>query len=274
MIAFQTGLTFTGQDADDGAGGILDGDNPIIGYRNIVTAGNLVASSADPNYPVTNLANPQTNSRWKPASALVSAVEVTTGSADPVDYLAIARHNLGSLGRTLQVSINTGSGYVTAIGPILLGNDDPVLFRLIPQPMTSIALSIGAGDVSAFVGVMHVGRLLVLPRRIYVGHTPIIYGRDVDVENDRSEEGDFLGRIVTGEARSSGFAIANMMPAWYREFLDPFVISCKTRPFFFGWRPVSYPHEMGFTWTTNNPRPKNTKNNGMMGIDFSIGGIA
>lgn len=277
MIIPQPNLVIS--DPSAGWGDEANGDNPVIGWNNIVTAANVAAGAAsDDSYPVSNLANPATNILWKGLSpTAANSLTVTPGGADPIDYLAFARHNLGTLPRTVGVSVDTGSGMAAAIDPVLLADNSPVLFRLNSQSMAGIRLDIGAcpgGVDQPFIGVLYVGKLLVLQRRIYVGHTPIVYGRDVDVESEQSETGEFLGRIITGESRSTTFTLGNMTPDWYRAYMDPFVEASAGQPFFFAWRPSSYPSEVGFAWTTNKPRPKNSAVNGMMSVDLSLNGVS
>lgn len=81
-----------------------DAAYPVIGYDNIVTVDNITADTADANYPVTNLANPATNQRWQGATATEQTITVTPGSAEEVDYIAIAEHNLssGNIGLTVE----------------------------------------------------------------------------------------------------------------------------------------------------------------------------
>ena len=114
----------------------------------------------------------------------------------------------------------------------------------------------------------------MLQRRIYVGHTPIPYGRESRVTTGVSESGNFLGRIVLGESLETSVDLQNMTPAWYRAEMDPFIAASKEAPFFFAWRPDSYPRETGYAWMTNNPKPSNQRSNGMMQISLSMGGIA
>jgi len=110
-------------------------------------------------------------------------------------------------------------------------------------------------------------------RRIYVGHTPMPYGRSARIQNGRSEAGHFLGRIVIQETRDTAVALQNLTPTWYRTYMDPFIRASKEVPFFFAWRPQSYPYETGYGWMTNEPRPVNQRANGMMQIDLQMSGV-
>lgn len=253
-------------------------NNPVVGYRNLVTIGNVTASSEAAGFPIGNVANPITApvARWQAGSTAAQTVTVQVDSVEPLDYLAIARHNLGSAGITVKVegSIDDGANWFELVQEQLLADDAPALFRFVPQALTHIRLPLAAGTVAARIAVLYVGALLTLQRRIYVGHTPIPYGRSVKVMNGKSENGEFLGRIVLSEQLSTGVSLQNITPGWYRSEMDPFIVASKEQPFFFAWRPFDYPREVGFAWMTNDPRPQNQRSNGMMSIQLEMTGLA
>src|SRR5262249_36635016 len=74
-------------------------NTPVFGWRSIVTAGNISATSEAAGFPATNVANPSTNLRWvaDPGSpAGDQYLTIAVGDVDPVDYLAVAVHNFGT----------------------------------------------------------------------------------------------------------------------------------------------------------------------------------
>lgn len=256
---------------------------PLIGWHNLITIDNVSASSENENYPAINLANQITSpiARWQAADDGAQIITVEVNSIDEIDYIAIARHNLGSTNRSITIQGSDGGGspdwHELVQEVILPSNDAPTIFRYDPQALTHVRMLIGeagSGIDPAEIAVMYVGKLLPLQRRIYVGHTPIPYGRSPSVLNGETEAGDFLGRIVTSEMLETGVELQNLTPNWYRSKLDPFVRSSKENPFFFAWRPGDYPDEVGFAWMTNKPQPRNQRQNGMMMIDFQMRGIS
>lgn len=256
---------------------------PLVGYRNIVTVENIAADYEAEGYPATNLANPSTAIKWVGAGweddsppLTEQYVTVTTGSLDPIDYLAVARHNFGSGGMAVSVEVDEGDsvGFVAVTDPLIPADDSPLLFRFEAGSYVAVRLKIEAGSEAPEAAVVYVGLILALQRNIYVGHTPIPFGRSTRVTNGRSESGNFLGRIVTGEHRESGVAIQNITPSWYRAYMDPFIAAAQEVPFFFAWRPSDYPLEVGYAWMTNEPRPTNARSNGMMAIDLQFSGVA
>ena len=251
---------------------------PLIAYRNLVTASNITADTAAEGYPASNMANPITapGARWRAGDTTAQAVSVEVQTVDPIDYIAIARHNLGSeaIPVTVEGSTDDGDNWSELVQEVLLADDAPALFRFTPQALTNIRLSLGEGDAPAEIAVLYTGLLLALQRRIYVGHVPMPYGRSAKIVNGKSEGGDFLGRIVLSEQLATAVEIKNITPAWYRASLDPFIVASKETPFFFAWRPGDYPDETGFAWMTNDPQPQNARRNGMMQISLQMTGIA
>lgn len=245
---------------------------PIVGYHNIVTRANIEAETEDPDFPASNMANPSTAFRW--VGELLTTdqrIQINTGYIPPLDFIGIARHNLGSAGIGVAIERDTGDVIIPEQMP---GDDSPLIFRWSPESLSVAHIVLSPGDEAPTIGVVYLGRLLYLPRNIYVGHTPITYGRTRQVQTGVSENGQFLGRVVIGEGRESAISMKNILPAFYRSQMDPFVQTVGEFPFFFGWRPDDYPLEAGYVWCRNNPRPVNQRPNGMMEIDFQIEGVA
>ncbi|MET4634966.1 hypothetical protein [Kaistia defluvii] len=260
------------------SGGGVNANNPVVGWHNLVTIGNLAASGSAAAYPVLNLANPSTAQAqsWRGSNTAEQYLTVTVGTDEFIDYLAVARHNFGS--GAVVVSVEgmavEGGSWAELASEILPADDSPLLFRFVPQALFQIRLRMQPGAVIPRAAVLYVGKLLVLQRRIYVGHTPIPFGRESRITTGISESGDFLGRIVLGESLETSVDLQNMTPSWYRAQMDPFIVASKEVPFFFAWRPASYPRETGFAWMTNNPKPSNQRSNGMMQISLSMGGVS
>lgn len=250
---------------DEAAGITLN--NPLIGYHNVVTLTNVTAESEDPNFPATNLANPSTDSFWVAADESDQDVFVS-GITQEIDYVGIANHNFSSG----QVTVSILGDYEEFVAPFIPADDSPLFFRLTPRSdVEQMIIRLEPLYDPPFMSILQVGRLLYLPRRIYVGHTPLPLGRNTNVTNGYSEGGHFLGNIVVSETKSSRVTLQNLNPTWYRTYFDPFVEARD--PFFWAWRPQSYPNEVGFAWVIGSPQPSNQRANGMMQIEMQINGI-
>lgn len=251
----------------------LTEDHPIVGWRNIITTSNIAADTADTDYPVTNLANPATHLKWLAGTSVLQYVTITTGTADELDYVAIARHNLATAGIAISIEGDDGGGYETLVSPTVLADDGPALFRFTPGAFSAVRLKLAAGSEPASIAVAYLGKLLVLPRKLYQGMTPINYGRVSRSVSGRSEAGHFLGRIVTQEFVQNKVPLSLITPAYYRDNIDAFVEASKTTPFFFGWRPETYPDELGYCNMTNEPVPVNESPHGLISMTLEMTGV-
>jgi hypothetical protein len=261
-------------------GGIINADNPLIGYQQLVTTSNVSATTEDTGFPATHLANPSTNLRWQGVTGSPEADEYITiavNTAEDVDYVGIAHHNFYSAQIPVSIEVLDADAspetWTEIVADTIPPNDGPLLFRFTPQAISSIRIRMQPGDAAPYAAVVYVGKLFVLQRRLYVGHTPINYGRTAKITNARSESGNFLGRIVLNETTKTSVALDNLTPDWYRTYLDPFIAASKEDPFFFAWRPSTYPNEVGYVWMINDPQPSNQRPNGMMQVSLELGGI-
>lgn len=161
------------------------------------------------------------------------------------------------------------------VAPVVPTDDSPLIVRFTPtSAYAAVRLRLGAGSAIPQAASFYVGKLLVLPRTIYVGHTPITLGRQTNVVAGISENGQFLGRVIVGSSRKNQLPIKNIRPDWYRSEFDPFVVAAQEDPFFFAWRPDTYPLEVGYSWLTGDPVPSNLLPNGMMQVSLDMGAIS
>lgn len=261
-------------------GGVITGDNPVIGWRTLVQAGSLQSTTAAAGFPVSNLGNPSTDLLWQGVVSIPEQDEYITlgvSTVDDVDYVGIAGHNFGSA--QIPVSIEyldvetDPDTWVELIAPVILPDDGPAIFRFAPQAVADLRIRLQPGDAAPEAAVVYAGKLLVLQRRLYVGHTPINDGRVTTIANGRSESGRFLGRIVLGQMTEGAIEMTNLTPDWCRDNVRPFLRQAQEAPFFFAWRPASYPREVGYCWLTNDPQPKNQLANGMMQVSLKLAGV-
>jgi hypothetical protein len=156
---------------------------------------------------------------------------------------------------------------------VQLADDAPVLFRFEPQVLTLVALKLQPAATIPRAAVLYAGPLTILQRGIYVGHTPITDGLVTETVNNRSISGHYLGTTVLSRHNMTAVALANLTPAWYRTYLRPFIAARV--PFFFAWKPETYPYEIGYGWFPDghNPKPSNQRNNGMMQVSWQMEGV-
>lgn len=164
-------------------------------------------------------------------------------------------------------------GWAELVEESVPADDGPLLLQFVAQPLVAVRLRMATGDAAPEAAVMYVGKLLQMARKLYQGHSPIKHARKTKAVNGRSESGNFLGRIVTTEWNESSAAFSLLTPEWYRSDLDAFLAEGKDLPFFFAWRPSSYPAEVGYAFLTNDPTPVNASPHGLIAIELAMSGV-
>ncbi|MHC2533362.1 hypothetical protein [Bradyrhizobium diazoefficiens] len=250
-------------------------DHPVIGWHNVVTASSIVSTHVDVNYPASNLANPATHLQWRSSDDGGQFLTITTNEVDPIDYLAVAGHNFSSGEIVTSVEGFIGGVWTRIVDEVMLPDDGPVLYRFEEQSLSEIRLVMSSpAGVFPRAAVLYVGKLLVVERKVYAGHMAITDGIKVSVANGRSESGNFLGRIVLGEWRETTIPLSLISPDWFRTYMRPFLTDGRDLPFFFAWRPQTYPREVGFGWLMDDPAPTPDTSSHLLAFDLKVSGIA
>jgi hypothetical protein len=263
---------------------------PIIFWRNVVTTTNVTTDSEDPDFPVTNVANPSLGLKWKQdftdsPTAMPDYIRVDTSEAGPINYVAVAGHNLGTQHATIAVEgvyisgaasphdSPTESEFVTGYRPT---DDGPIIFVFEETEGADIRLRLEQSPSNTTpmeLAVLYVGKCTVLPEGIQADHTPLPLGRVNDNVLGMSENGSFLGRIVTGSWVASNATISNLSKTWVREELLDFLEFAAEFPFFWAWSPLTYPSETAFAFLANDPSPS-FDIDGYAEIDLDMKGLS
>jgi hypothetical protein len=248
-------------------------NNPRIGWQSLIQGATATSSAA--GFPAVNLTNDVTALYWRAVDATAQTLTFDLGAAVAIDYLGIARHNLGTCGATytLQRSVDGTTGWTTVAGPILPLDNGIVMHEFVPATYRFWRIQLSAGSAQAQIASVYLGNILVLERRIYVGHTPLPFGMKTTVSTGRSESGQFLGRVLRRKFYETTFNMQNIDPETCREDIDPFIQSIVHKAFFWAWRPEAYPEEVGFVWAMGDVNPANQRPNGMMQFDCGVQGI-
>ena len=264
-------------------------NTPIFLWESILTTGVAVvdASSEDADHPAANLSNPITAQYWAADEADIAddiylTVSIISVTPVIVDAVGLAVHNFGSGQNVISVegttdNLETGSPqWSELVQEQLLANDDPVILRFTPQSLTGLRLKIQPSSTLSvpYLSVMYVGKLLVCERGTHADHVPITFGRDWKQLTNMSESGHFLDRILTSESRSTRFDLKLIRQTWYRQNMDAFIDAAKLTPFFFAWRPQTYPADVGYCWLTQPPQPAVHFETGRVIVSFEMNGIA
>jgi hypothetical protein len=196
-------------------------------------------------------------------------IDVNT-SGQSVDYVGLARHNLNQTGLTVSLKFDG----ITILQNETVSDIQAIMLLVNEAAPDNVQIIINGATNAPQIGVIYVGKALQLERNIYVGHTPITYGRNRKTVNGVSENGQYLGEIVVRQTNMTSVNLQNLTPDWYRSFLDPFFKLTPRVPCFWAWRPQGYPDEVGYCWIEGEPSMSNQRSNGMVEASWQFKGIA
>lgn len=241
-----------------------------IGWHTYTRNAVVSASTSAEGWPAAALNSPMTYERWKP-SAAPAWVRFDMGKNVEVDYIGIAAHDLYIQGATvtLQYSLN-GSDWTT-IDTFQPSRDDAFLFWFDPVVARYFRIQI---DKVAYIGVVYLGKILVMQRGCYGGHTPGTLARQTAIMPNKSEGGQFLGRSIIRQGYATSYEWKHLEADWYRQYFDPFVESARKYPFFVSWFPKKYPDEVLYAWTNEDIAPSNMGKRDYMQVSLSVEALA
>lgn len=135
---------------------------PWFAWRNYVNRGNVVAVFEDVLHPASNLGNTNTALFWRSTSLDEQTVDVELGGSVPIDYIALARHNLGSsfweISVEALISGEEAGGYIELINGQFLGSDEPVIIRFGGIYPTRIRVKFKPQEAQPQVSILYVGK--------------------------------------------------------------------------------------------------------------------
>lgn len=249
------------------------GSKPILGWRNYVNYSNVTAQYEDPFYPATNLGNPATNSEWRSTSMDEQTLEVEIGGGLLVDYIAVARHNLGSSGAIIYIDAliaGDADEWVRIFDGQILGDNRPAILRFQELYPERIRVTLVPDEAPPRIAVFYIGKLTVMERGMLQDVTPILYANRTDVVTGRSESGDFIGRIITDQTKEVSYSFESVGYDWFKEEMGEFAEASMTTPFFFAWLPAIFPDEVGYGWLNNDLNPAAFHYVGGIHINFEL----
>jgi hypothetical protein len=237
-----------------------------IGYASIARWKTPVASSSVAGYPASNANTFTTYEYWRPIQT-PATWGIDAGDLADADYVGIVGEIVGC-SIAAEYSLDNVTWF-TAVEFVAAGRVAMGLFEKRSARHWRVKFTGNIPNVS----VIYIGVALAMQRPIYVGHSPVTLSRTTETTTNISDRGQYLGRSIvrTGSATTAEFQ--HLRSDWYRANFDPFVKAARVQPFFFAWRPATFPSEVGFVWTGDDIKPSNTGPRDFMSVSFSMSGI-
>lgn len=252
--------------------------HPLVLWNTLVIRTNIAADSADPSYPVSNLANPNTNLRWQSGST--AGQQITISDLDgQIDSIAIARHNFGSgaveVTEIEGITAEPGAVWQSLFGPQQLPDDTPALFRFAKGYYVGIRLTLTPTSLVPQCAVLFCGEIMAIRPGIVPGFTPLGAALSIDVYNGRSERGEHLGSIVSGAELATSLSFKDIDADVFEDEVMPFLAAANLgSPFFFAWSADTSPADVSFAWLASTCLPVINRTTGEIDMTLDLKGLS
>lgn len=258
----------------------------IICYDNLLVSpllATLTATSEQAGYSVQNAFDWYTTSYWSPTPAIgIHSFTATFTSPVTADYLAIYKHNLGDVGGTfyLEYSLNSGATWLLANTTVTSATNNELkinLFNAVTATHWRVVFNLSSAN-PFYVGVVMFGRKLPLYRGMMGGFVVPRHGRKNTIINQKTEGGQFVGRVKTGQGASTTINFKTVPQAWVRDYWEAFVLHAELLPFIFSWNHEFYPQDAVYCMTDgdvpNNPINENRYHDISVPVQCLLSGAA
>lgn len=223
-------------------------------YKNFTKS--ITTSSHVDGYSGDLALNQNTYQYWMPSSIPASA-EVTLTESIEIDYVAIGAHTIRS-DSNVSIEYWDGSKYVTIQSKSNISKN-AIIFLFNPVSTDKVKITISDGLIPQ-VGVIYIGKSMVIPAPIDGGFLPFQFNQQVKRSNNVSEGGHLLGSNVIRSSMKGEPSWSVTTKKWYREvFFDFYEAMCTgyAPSFFFAWNPELYPDDSYYCWCDpSNVKPK------------------
>lgn len=231
------------------------GSNQPLNHARILYAplsGTITGDGATPSYA----ANDYTSQRWALIPGSNAWTLVTTADAD-IDCVFIAAHNLSGKTVTISTAATVGGTHTdrATVSPTdnttiaILFNDTGTAYTI-----REVKVTVNDGTDVA-IGIIRAGLALQMPIPIYGGHRPLNLNRVTEAQQQFSETGQWLGRIIKRRAVTSAYEWEYLTPSWYDTYFEPFAQTLPLQPFCIAGNPSKIASDVGFVWTDRDVEP-------------------
>lgn len=248
------------------------GSNQPLNHARILwspVTGTIAGDGSNPAYA----ANDYTSQRWT-LNPGTQAWTLTPASAASIDSVFIAAHNLSGKTVTISTANTVGGAHTTRATVSPTDNSTIAAFfnnAGSAYSAAEIQLSINDGADIA-IGIIRAGVSLQMPIPIYGGHKPLNLNRITEAQQQFSETGQWLGRIIKRRAVATSYDWEYLTASWYDANFEPFAQTLPLNPFCIAGNPSKITTDVGFVWTDRDVEPSNMGVNAYRSVSLNVTG--
>lgn len=206
-----------------------------------------VATTTEVGYDALNVRDLRTYTHWRATSNAVNRISVDCGAPEAADTLAVARHNLGTVGSQLSVeSSDDGVVWTSRLYVFVPPSDKAFLRRWVTAAARHWRVSFNAQTAVPQVAVLMVGQAIAFPRR------PDSPFAKMEVKQESERAVSKTGQLIGAITRFKSLQISAQWTYLEKDFVDnqlfPFYrdYAGAGNPFFWSWDPDTHPDEVHF----------------------------
>lgn len=252
--------------------GYTVGSNQPLNHARILYApltGTVTGDGTNPAYA----ANDYTSQRWQlvPGS---NAWTLETPADASLDTVFIAAHNLSGKTVTISSAATVGGAHTTRA--TITPTDNSTIAAFFNNTGTvytvrEVRVTVNEGSDIA-VGIIRAGASLQMPIPLYGGHRPLNLNRITEAQQNFSETGQWLGRIIKRRGVTTSYDWDYLTTTWYDTYYEPFAQTIPLNPFCIAGNPSKITSDVGFVWTDKDAEPANMGINAYRSVRLDVTG--
>jgi hypothetical protein len=200
-------------------------------------------------------------------------IEAVLEAVEAIDYIAVARHDMGSAGITALIEIRPEGGAWTTVATLTPQHDGPILIPILATDAEAIRVTFGDEDIPT-LAVLMAGKAIVMERPLRTSMQPVFLSRQTRVVPQLSETGQLLGSIVAAAGVEVSPEWNHLSRSFYNGVLRPLAAMLPGRAFAFLWRPDEAPDEAVYGVVTGDPTGSHVPGLPRYTFGFSMRGVA
>jgi hypothetical protein len=231
--------------------------------------GTIVGDGDNPAYAT----NDYTSQRWELAPGSNNWTLQTAGDAN-VDSVFIAAHNLTGKTVTISTAATAGGSHTTRATISPTDNSTIAAFfnnAGVAYTVREVRVTVNDGTDIA-IGIIRAGVSLQMTIPIYGGHRPLNLNRVTEAQQQFSETGQWLGRIIKRRAVTSSYDWEYLTTTWYDTYFEPFAQTLPLNPFCIAGNPAKIATDVGYVWTDRDVEPVNMGVRSYRSVGLSVTG--
>lgn len=249
--------------------GASDTSTTTFLYDNIYLDGTVTVSSETPDGFGANALGDETFDFWTPDVAPAN-IAVDYGSGVECDCAGIAAHNAGTLGATILVQSSTDNIAWTTRSTIAPLTDETI-FTIFPA-VTAQYWRVVIQDVVCSIGVIKLGKRLVMPNAALSGHVGANHANRIELMASKSVKGQFMKSRIIRQGAEFSIALGLIDTSFVDNQMGVFEAHFNEgNTFFYAGSPSQYPDDYGYCRRMGSEfNPSYEEGGNLMSVEFEV----